>query len=93
MSAEERKKRRTKLNELDSYNEFVEKISESIMATDFDKERKKLKESLSVFGTPPSRKELLKRLGASPGKLKAVTGETMADGGVVDLTTEMVIDE
>ena len=92
MSAEERKKRRTKLNELDSYNEFVEKISESIMATDFDKERKKLKESLSVFGAP-SRKELLKRLGASPGKLKAVTGETMADGGVVDLTTEMVIDE
>ena len=38
-------------------------------------------------------KQNLKRAGASPGRIKAEFGEEMADGGVVDLTTEMVIDE
>ena len=39
------------------------------------------------------KKQNLKRAGASPGRIKAEFGEEMADGGVVDLTTEMEVNE
>ena len=64
-------------NELDSYNKFVDKIGKGI------------KRGLN-------KKQLRKRSGASPGRIKAEFGTEMSRGGevdVVDLTTEMVIDE
>ena len=39
------------------------------------------------------KKRILKAKGASPGRIKAEFGEEMADGGVVDLTTEMEVNE
>ena len=54
------------------------------------------KSTKAILGLAPkafNTKQLMRRAGASPGKMKAVTGEAMADGGVVDMTTEMVIDE
>ena len=56
-------------------------------------------ELLEIEGFRPTKeltKRLMRKAGASPGKVKAVTGEAMSRGGevdVVDLTTEMVIDE
>ena len=83
--------KKTKENELDSYNKFVEKVSEGIKSP-LGKGMpipKILRFDQDAF----NKKKLMRRAGASPGKMKAVTGEAMADGGVVDLTTEMVIDE
>lgn len=39
------------------------------------------------------KKRILKAKGASPGRIKAEFGKEMADGGVVDLTTEMEVNE
>ena len=87
-----------KKNELDSYNAFVYKISAGIMGPMGSALGKKLSkaELAEIEGLRPSKEatqRIMRRAGASPGKIKAVTGEAMADGGVVDLTTEMVIDE
>ena len=74
--------------ELDSYNEFVDKISAGIMGP-MGSVKGRAPKAFSKINT----QKIMRRFGASPGKVKAVTGEAMADGGVVDLTTEMVIDE
>ena len=83
----------TKAPELDSYNEFVDKIGAGIMGPIGSVTSKSMK---GILGAAPDKKKLLKRLGASPGRIKAEFGTEMSRGGevdVVDLTTEMVIDE
>ncbi len=94
----DQKNKRKTPDELDSYNAFVDKISAGIMGPMGSALGKKLSkaELKEIEGLRPSKEatqRIMRRAGASPGKIKAVTGEAMADGGVVDLTTEMVIDE
>tara|TARA_R100000995_G_C3391117_1_gene80509 strand:+ start:103 stop:474 length:372 start_codon:yes stop_codon:yes gene_type:complete len=91
----------TKGPELDSYNKFVDKISAGLMGPMGTTLGKKLSkaELLEIEGFRPTKeltKTLMRKAGASPSKVKAVTGDAMSRGGevdVVDLTTEMVIDE
>ena len=83
----------TKAPELDSYNNLIDKVSKSIMGPLGSVSGKSIK---GILGAAPSQKKLMRRLGASPGKVKAVTGEAMSRGGevdVVDLTTEMEVNE
>ena len=53
----------------------------------------KLKRLLDTDKLKDVKKRILKKKGASPGRIKAEFGEEMADGGVVDLTTEMEVNE
>ena len=91
-------------NELDSYNAFVDKISAGIMGPVGGRlgrlgrnlSKAELAEIEGFRPTTELTQRLMRKAGASPGKVKAVTGEAMSRGGevgVVDLTTEMVIDE
>ena len=97
----DRSTRFKKPSELDSYNKFVDKISAGIMgpvgsALGRNLSKAELAEIEGFRPTKELTQRLMRKAGASPGKVKAVTGEAMSRGGevgVVDLTTQIVIDE
>ena len=97
--------RRTKFGEgstpsqLNSYNNFVDKVAKNLgveMGPFGPFKKTKLKKLLDSDKLKDVKKKILKAKGASPGRIKAEFGTEMSRGGevdVVDLSTEMVIDE
>jgi len=99
---EEKQKRRTRLNELDSFQDTVQNKLKAGMGDLFSGvemgnlgpfKKTKLKKLLNTDKLKDVKKRILKKKGASPGRIKAEFGSEMADGGVVDLTTEMEVNE
>ena len=99
---EQKQKRRIEQSELDSFQDVVQNKLKAGMGDLFSGvgispsgpfNNKKLKKLLDTDKLKDVKKRILKAKGASPGRIKAEFGEEMGDGGVVDLTTEMVIDE
>ena len=94
---EQKQKRRTLKGELDSFQDMVQNKLEAGLGDLFrdvnvgtlgPMKKVKLKDKVKDV-----KKRILKAKGASPGRIKAEFGEEMADGGVVDLTTEMEVNE
>jgi len=89
-------------NELDSFHNMVQNKLKVGMGNLFQGvemgpfgpfKKTKLKKLLDTDKLKDVNKRILKKKGASPGRIKAEFGSEMADGGVVDLTTEMEVNE
>jgi len=87
-------RKRTRLSELDSFQDMVQNKLKTGMGDLFSGvEKGALKKLLDTDKLKDVNKRILKKKGASPGRIKAEFGSEMADGGVVDLTTEMEVNE